>query len=257
MARMMVTRVGRVVRVEVGRDLPRVRPTLSIVAGPSRATIERPWVAMVGSHAHRPRLPEVIVLSSSSDSDSDSSSDRTHLYFRRTRQQGVIVLSDTDMCVSPRWAPCIMDVGPTSESHVCVGPAGGGVACEKLYDGDGAFGNPFDVGPVVLDPVDVDDVFDGVVDVGSAVDVGVDSFDGPVEGGPTIGISLDEDDAYDRPLEAGLVLNGGPAEVGPTLRRVFRRNYDVVDISLALERFSPLRGECTNIEGGAHLEACF
>ena len=62
-------------------------PTSSIVAGPPRATIETPWVAVVGVHARRPH--EVIVIS---DSESDSDGPR------------VIVLSDSesdDMFVSP------------------------------------------------------------------------------------------------------------------------------------------------------------
>ena len=77
--------------------------------------------------------------------------------------------------------------------------------------------------------------------------VGVDSFDGPVEVVPTIGVPLDEDDAYNRPLDAG------PAEVGPTLRRIFKRDYNVVDISPALERFPPLRGKCTNIDAHPYI----
>ena len=59
------------------------------------------------------------------------------------------------------------------------------------------------MGPVVSDPVDMDDVFNDIVDVGPAVDVGVDSFDDHVEVGPTIRVLLDEDDAYYRPLETG------------------------------------------------------
>ena len=69
----------------------------------------------MGTHARRPRLPEVIVLSFSSDSEymSDSSSDRAPLIFRRTRQRDVIVLNDneSDICASHRRAPCIVDVG--------------------------------------------------------------------------------------------------------------------------------------------------
>ena len=69
----------------------------------------------MGTHARRPRLPEVIVLSFLSDSEymSDSSSDRAPLIFRRTRQRDVIILSDNEsvICASPRRAPCIVDVG--------------------------------------------------------------------------------------------------------------------------------------------------
>jgi hypothetical protein len=131
-----------------------------------------------------------------------------------------------------------------------------------MDDGDGAFGSPFDAGPVVPDPVDVDDV---VVDVGPAVDVGVDSFDGPVEVGPTVGVPLDEDDADDRPLEAGPALDGGPvevgptvdgggpAEVGPTLRRVFERDYDVVESLPELERFPPLRIDRAEFDAQPHI----
>ena len=41
--------------------------------------------------------------------------------------------------------------------------------------------------------------------------------------------------------------------VGPTLRRVFRRDYSVVDISPALERLPPPRGECTDIDAYPHI----
>ena len=40
-----------------------------------------------------------------------------------------------------------------------------------MDDGDDAFGSPFDVGPVVPDHVDVDDVLDGQVDVGPVVEL--------------------------------------------------------------------------------------
>jgi hypothetical protein len=80
MARTKFTPRCREFRVEVVEDLPKVGS--SIVAGLLRATFETPWVAVVGSHASRPR-PEVIVFSDSSDSH--SSSDRVSLTFRRTR----------------------------------------------------------------------------------------------------------------------------------------------------------------------------
>ena len=118
MARMKVTKVGRVVRVEVDRDLPRVGSTPSIVAGPSRTTIESPWVAVMGVHARRSSSPEVIGLSSSSDSEytsdssneSDSSSDRAPLTFRRTRQRGLIVLSDSDSDMSLKTLTLILSI---------------------------------------------------------------------------------------------------------------------------------------------------
>lgn len=54
MPKWKVTSRGRGLRVELGGDLPRVRPAPSIVAGPSRATIETPWVAVMGLHVLRP-----------------------------------------------------------------------------------------------------------------------------------------------------------------------------------------------------------
>ena len=41
--------------------------------------------------------------------------------------------------------------------------------------------------------------------------------------------------------------------VGPTLRRVFRRDYTIADIPPALEQFPPLKGECTDIDAHPHI----
>ena len=41
--------------------------------------------------------------------------------------------------------------------------------------------------------------------------------------------------------------------MGPTLMHVFRRDYDIVDIPPTLDRFSPLRGECTDINAHPHI----
>lgn len=64
MVKMKVTRRNRGIRVEVSGDLPRMGHAPSIVSGPSRATIETPWIAVVGLHACRPQFGERVVSNS-------------------------------------------------------------------------------------------------------------------------------------------------------------------------------------------------
>ena len=121
------------------------------------------------------------------------------------------------------------------------------------------------MGPVVPDHMDVDDVLDGPVDVGPAVDVGIDSFNGHVEVGPTVGVPPNEDDAYDRPIYVGPTLGGGPVEVGPTeegllrctLIHLFEMTYDIGNPRPELERFPPLRGPYTDINVHLHINDPF
>ena len=129
-------------------------PTSSIVAGPPRATIETPWVAVVGPRTRRPH--EVIVIN---DSESDSDG------------PPVIVLSDSesdDMFVSPRQTPPrvvnvgLPSVGVDPADDVYVGPVDDGVTL------DGAFDSFVDVSPVVPNPVDEDVGDNKLVDVGPA-----------------------------------------------------------------------------------------
>ena len=69
MARTKFTSVESISASRARRALGVVGPTSSIVAGPPRATIETPWVAVVGPHARR--TYEVIVIIDSESEDDE------------------------------------------------------------------------------------------------------------------------------------------------------------------------------------------
>ena len=142
---------------------------------------------MVGPHIRRPQPPEVMIFNDSSDNDNFMN----HVFFiiRRSRQRDVIVLNDIDsnksngiLVRSRQTPPYVVDVGLTS--YVFVSPACGGFGWGQLYDGDGGFGSPINVGLVVQDFVDEDVVFDSAIHMGPAVDV-----DGDFDVGPNLDLS--------------------------------------------------------------------
>lgn len=88
---------------------------------------------------------------------------------------------------------------------------GGG--CEQLYDGDGVFGSPIDMGPVGPDLVDEDGAFGSPILTGPAVDVDGDvdvgsSLDSHVEVGRIVGVLVDEVGPSGSPIEVSPVVEG-------------------------------------------------